>query len=432
MQGPKSGGQGTEALAQGALHYPATPDRFNRAPQPASPDDMQAVGSAPQGLASAAHSSRQFTPPQSVPEEEPSMAGDRGANDIPNYPRENPLFDEDQPQQAVQEEAVVAQPVFHDNPAYDGKSSGQASVGSPMIPHTGSTQAPATYESSPQVSERQAQPHSGFQIPVEHTEPRTSLDVIDIPPVFDPQNSSAEHGGSDMPSQVTTPGQQPSQALASGPPATTAQSVSTVADQGVASGMASDQSQLDSESRDIAREEGIPAAPVSSEPQVYDNLTFEQEGQRGQQPSGDSRIMSGQREHPSEAVTAANAAVEKEVMNRRQPEAETETMSNVAEDGRAPVQQPLEQQQGTVPQSGTGPTQVTKCKSKSFLPCMLCATLGTHPAVLGHACRPLQVLLVDCCSIMLLIVELQAQVVHAFVSNPGRLLAHFSAWRQVL
>lgn len=350
MQGVKSGWQGTEALAQGAEQYPATPDRFNRAPQPASPEDMQAVGSAPQGLGSATHSSRQFTPPQPVPEEETQMGANRGVTDIPNYPRENPLFDEDQPQQADQEEAAVAQPVFHDNPAFDDKSGGHTSLGSKMIPSRGSTQAPTIHDSSPQVSEYQTQPHS------DGGGPRISLDVIDIPPAFDPNNSSAEQGGSDMPRQVTPPGQQPSQALASGPPAITPQSVSTAADQEAAYGLGSDQPQSESESRDIPRKER-----VRSEPQVYDNSTFEQEGQRAEEPYGDSSMMSGQREHPSEAVTAANAAVEEEVMNRRQPQAETETMSNAAEDGRASVQQPFEQQQGVMPQLGTEPTQVFTC-----------------------------------------------------------------------
>lgn len=305
---------------------------------------MQAMGSANQSMGSATHSSRQFTPPQPVPEEEPAVGDNRGVIDIPNYPRENPLFDEDQPQQAVQEEAVVAQPVFHDNPAFDGKSSGQASLGSPMIPNRSPTQAPGTYESSAPVSERQAQPHSGFEDSIEHSEPQTSLDVIDIPPVFDPSNISAERGRSDIPRQLTTPGQHPSQTLASGPPAIAPQSVNTAADREAAFGSAPGQTQLDSESLDSPREEQVTTAPVAAEPQLYDNSTFEQEGQRGEQPYSDSSMLSGQREHPSEAVTAANAAVEEEVMNRRQPEAETETVSNAAEDGRAPVQQPFEQQ----------------------------------------------------------------------------------------
>ena len=276
---------------------------------------MQAMGSANQGMGSATHNSRQFTPPQPVPEEEPSMGDNRGVTDIPNYPRENPLFDEDQPQQAVQEEAAVAQPVFHDNPAYDGKSSGQASLGSPMIPNRSSTQAPGAYESSPQRSERQAQPHSGFEDPVEHSGPHTSLDVIDIPPVFDPSNTAAAP-----------------------------QFVNTAADQEAGFGSAPGQTQLDFESLDSPREEGATTAPVTAEPQVYDNSTFEQEGQRGEQPYSDSSVLSGQGEHSSAAVTAANAAVEEEVMNMRQPQAETETVSNAAEDGRAPEQQPLEQQ----------------------------------------------------------------------------------------
>ena len=387
LQGIKSGGQGTEALAEGAQQYPATPDRFNRAPQPASPEDMQAVGftsqgmgAAPQGLRSATPGSRQFTPPQPVPEEEPSMGANRGVTDIPNYPRENPLFDEQQPQQAVQEETAVAQPVFHDNPAYDGKSSGQASLGSPMIPNRSSTQAPGT---SPQVP-RQA--HSGSEEPIEHSGPRSSLDVIDIPPEFDPSSVPVEHGGSGMPGQLTTPGQHPSETLASGPPAIAPQSVNTAADQEAAYGSASGQPQLHSES---PRGEGVTTGAVTAEPQMYDNGTFEQEGQRGEQPYGDSSMLSGQREHPNEAVTAANAAVEQEVMNRRQPQAETETVSNAAEDGRAPVQQPFEQQQQqqqVVPQSGTRPTQVSICYPVSCAP---------YWRLQSHVCTPLQLLMVD-------------------------------------
>ena len=327
----------------------------------------QGLGFVPQGLDSATPSSRQFTPPQPVPEEEPSVGGNMGVHDIPNYPRENPLFDEGQPQQAVQEEAAVAQPVFHDNPAYDGKSSGQASLGSPMIPNRSLTQAPGTYESSPQVPERQAQPHSGSEGPVEHSGPRTSLDVIDIPPEFDPNNISTEHGGSDMPRQLTTPGQDFSETLASGPPAIAPQSVNTAADQEAAYGLASGQPELHSESQGIPRNEGVTAGAVTAEPWVY-NGTFEQEGQRGEQPYGDSSMLSGQREHPSEAVTAANAAVEEEVMNRRQPQAETETISNAAEDGRPPVQQPFQQQQQVVPQSGNGPTHVSICCPVSCAP----------------------------------------------------------------
>ena len=348
MQEVKSGGQGTAALAEGGEQYPATPDRFNRAPQPASPEDMPVMGAATQG-------SKQHMPPQPVPEEGPMMGGNSGVADIPNYPRENPLFDEDQPQpqQGVAEEPAVQQPVFHDNPAYDEKKTrGQAALGSPMIPNRSSTHTPSqqgTYEASPQVSERQAQP-------------RTSLDIIDIPPEFDPSSISGQQGQSGMPRQLTAPGQHPSQTLASGPPAVTPQSVNTAAGGEAAPGVVSSQPEAYSESRDVPHEERGTAAPVTAQPQVYENSTFEQEGQRREQPYGEAGMLSGQREHPSEAVTAANAAVEEEVMNRRQPQVETETVSNAAEDGRAPVQQPFEQQQHAVPEAHTGPTQVLVCQ----------------------------------------------------------------------
>lgn len=346
IQGVKSGGQGTAALAEGAEQYPATPDRFNRAPQPASPEDLPAMGSATQGVGSATQGSKHHIPPQPVPEEGPLMGGNQGVADIPNYPRENPLFDEDQPQQAMVEEPAVQQPVFHDNPAYDEKTNGQASLGSPMIPNRGATQVPpqqGTYESSPQVSERQA-------------EPRTSLDVIDIPPEFDPSSMSALQGQSGMPQQLTAHDQQLSETLAPSPPAVTPQSVTTAAGQEAAHG------EMYSELRDVPHEERVIAAPVTAEPQVYDNSTFEQERQPRELPYGDASMLSGEREHPSEAVTAANAAVEEEVMNRRQPQVETETVSNAAEDGRVPVQQPFEQQQrGAVPEAHTGPTQVRVC-----------------------------------------------------------------------
>ena len=342
----KSGGQGNEALAEGAQQYPPTPDRFNRAPQPASPEDMQGMGSAPQ-------SSSQYTPPQPVPEEEPSMGGNRGVADIPNYPRENPLFDEDQPQQAAAKEAeqeAVAQPVFHDNPAFDEKTSGQASFGSPMISNRSSTQAPtqqSTYESSPQVSERTAEPHSGFEDPVQHNERMTTS--LDIPPVFDPNNI-----------QPTNQGQQYSETIASGPPAIAPQSVNPPAEQEVGYGMASGQPELQrqlSEPREIPYEERVSTAPATNDRQVFDNGMFEQQG--GEEACGNqSSMLAGQREHPSEAVTAANAAVEEEVMYRRQPEVESETVSNAAQDGRAPVQVPFEQQ-GLLPQAQT--TQVGIC-----------------------------------------------------------------------
>lgn len=349
IQGVKSGGQGTEALAEGAEQYPATPDRFNRAPQPASPEDMPAMGSATQGVGFATQGSNPHLPPQPVPEEGPLVGGNQG--DIPNYPRENPLFDEDQPQQTVVEEPAVQQPVLHDNPAFDEKTSGQAALGSPMIPNRSSTHTPSqqdTYESSPRVSERQA-------------EPRTSLDVIDIPPEFDPNSIKGQQGQSGMPQELSAHGQHPSETLASGPPAVAPQSVNTAVGQEAAYGAAAGQRETHSESRDVPHEEGVIAAPVTAEPQVYDNSTFEQEGQRHEQPYGDPSMLSGQREHPSEAVTAANAVVEEEVMNRRQPHMETETVSNVAEDGRAPVQQPLEQQQHAVREAHTGPTQVLVC-----------------------------------------------------------------------
>lgn len=285
------------------------------------------------------------------------MGSNTGVADIPNYPRENPLFDEDQPQHGgakEEEPEPVAQPVFHDNPAFDEKTSRQPAVGSPMIPSRGSPQGTpqqgggVTYESTFQVPEHLGELRSGMEEedPVQHNERRTTS--LDIPPMFDPSNvqaypSDRPQGGPSMPGQLTNQGHM------------VPQFVNTAAEQEAVFAAKPAQPELHrqlSEPRDIPHEERV--AP--NEPQVFDNSTFEQQGQRQEEPYGEG-YMQGQREQPSEAVTAANAAVEEEVMNSRSPQAEAEMMSNAAEDGRGPLQQSFEQQ-GPVPHAETAPAQV--------------------------------------------------------------------------
>ncbi|KAL0055654.1 hypothetical protein WJX82_002810 [Trebouxia sp. C0006] len=124
----KPAGQGIQALAQGSEQYPATPERFNRQPHPASPEDVQGMGFAAQGSApsgAAVTREAEYNAPAhtgSVHEQEAPLSGSRGFTDIPNYPRENPLFDEEQQQQqqqqqAQQEEAEPeAAPKLYENP----------------------------------------------------------------------------------------------------------------------------------------------------------------------------------------------------------------------------------------------------------------------------------------------------------------------------
>ena len=191
----KPAGQGIQALAQGSEQYPATPERFNRQPHPASPEDVQGMGSAAQGSApSGAAVTREAeynAPAHTVPvhEQEAPLSGSRGVTDIPNYPRENPLFDEEQQQQqqAQQEEAEPeAAPKFYENPEFNSSGrSAQQSLGSPMIPNRSSPQQQQTYD-SPAYAEQQIQPqtaHTDSQGPTYSTAGHTSS--VEIPPEFD-------------------------------------------------------------------------------------------------------------------------------------------------------------------------------------------------------------------------------------------------------
>ncbi len=193
----KPAGQGIQALAQGSEQYPATPERFNRQPHPASPEDVQGLGSAAQGSApsgAAVNREAEYNAPAhtgSVHEQEAPLSGSRGVTDIPNYPRENPLFDEEQQQQqqAQQEEAEPeAAPKFYENPEFDSSGrSAQQSLGSPMIPNRSSPQQQQqqTYD-SPAYTEQQNQPqtaHTDSQGPAHSTAGLTSS--VEIPPEFD-------------------------------------------------------------------------------------------------------------------------------------------------------------------------------------------------------------------------------------------------------
>ena len=386
-QDGQSGGQGIQALAEGSQQYPATPDRFSRAPHPASPEDFQDAGIANQGFGSATQGASQYTPPlsaQPLLEEEAPLSGNKGVSDIPNYPRENPLFDEEQAQQEVSQEAEAepaAKPVFHDNPAFDEKAANTSSLGSPMIPNRGSFQRQGqqgSYESSPQVES-----HSGFEEPVQYSDRRTPS--IDIPPEFDPNNPqqytpSQTEGGFESARQVTNQGLQPSETLASGPPATVPQSVTTAAQHEPSFEQERGQPELHrqlSEPHGIPHEETQTVGHVTTEPQLYDNGAFEQQETRHSQPYGESDIHS-QREHPSEAVTAVNAAVEEEVMIRSEPQAETE--SNAADDGQVRGQQSFEQHQGGGATGLTAPTQVC------LLFCFLWSFLLRYQQVLQEKC----------------------------------------------
>ena len=280
------------------------------------------------------------------------MGGNRGVSDIPNYPRENPLFDEEQAQQEVSKEAEAepaAEPVFHDNPAFDGKAANKSTLGSPMIPNRGASQSQGqqgSYESSPQVES-----HSGAEDPVQYSEIRTPS--IDIPPEFDPNNPqdyvpSRPEGGFESARQVTNQGFQPSETHASGPPAVEPQSLNTAAQEQSSFGQEIRQPELHrqlSEPREIPHEETQTAGHVATEPQLFNNGAFEQQETRHGQPYGESDIHT-QREHPSQAVTAANAAVDEEVLMRSEPQAETE--SNAADDGQVHGQQSFEQPQGGI------------------------------------------------------------------------------------
>lgn len=191
----KPAGQGIQALAEGAEQYPATPERLNRQPHPSSPEDFQGLGSAAQGSApsgvavtrEAEYNAPAHTGP--VHEQEAPLSGSRGFADIPNYPRENPLFDKEQQQQQQQQQEEVepeAAPKFYENPEFDSSGrSAQQSLGSPMIPNRSSPQQQQTYD-SPAYTEQQNLPqtaHTGSQGPAHSAAGHTSS--LGIPPEFD-------------------------------------------------------------------------------------------------------------------------------------------------------------------------------------------------------------------------------------------------------
>ncbi|KAL0024099.1 hypothetical protein WJX79_006862 [Trebouxia sp. C0005] len=186
----KPAGQGIQALAEGSEQYPATPERLNRQPHPASPEDVQGVGSAAQGSApsgaAVTHEAEYNAPAHTVPghEQEAPLSGSGGVTDIPNYPRENPLFDEEQQQQQQQQETEPeAAPKFYENPEFDSSGrSAQQTLASPMIPNRSSPQQQQTYD-SPAYTEQQNQPqtaHIDRQAPAHSTAGHTSS--VEIPP----------------------------------------------------------------------------------------------------------------------------------------------------------------------------------------------------------------------------------------------------------
>ena len=157
------------------------------------------MGSTTQGSSFANQGSSQHTAPVSAepvlekepPLEGPPLEGNRGVSDIPNYPRENPLFDEEHGQQDVNQEAeaeAAPEPVFHDNPAFDQSAAGRSTLGNPLIPNRSSAQNSAqqeSYESPSQLSENQVESHSGFEDAHPYVQRASSFD---IPPEFDPNN----------------------------------------------------------------------------------------------------------------------------------------------------------------------------------------------------------------------------------------------------
>ncbi len=212
----KPAGQGIQALAQGSEQYPATPERLNRQPHPASPEDVQGMGSAAQGSApsgAAVTRGSEYSAPAHTGlayEQEAPLSGSRVVTDIPNYPRENPLFDEEQQQQqqAQQEEPEPeAAPKFYENPEFDSSGrSAQQSLGSPMIPNRSSPQQQQTYE-SPAYTEQQNQPqttHSDSQGPTHSIAGLTSS--VEIPPEFDQDHRYGQpYESSDMHKALSGP-----------------------------------------------------------------------------------------------------------------------------------------------------------------------------------------------------------------------------------
>ena len=183
---PSGQGSGTQALAEGAEQYPATPDRFNRAPQPASPEEVQGLSSAlqssaahssahphTQGISHGADFSSRGTDERILEQEQP-VSANRGVADIPNYPRENPLFVEDQPQQQEVEPEAAPEPVFHDNPEFDQSGTTHSSTLGRGLdqPHLSQQRQNEAYESAP-VTETQAAPEHAHHtehahVPHEH------------------------------------------------------------------------------------------------------------------------------------------------------------------------------------------------------------------------------------------------------------------------
>ena len=117
-------------------------------------------------------------------QQEPPLSGNRGVTDIPNYPRENPLFDEEQQQQQQQQQEVEpeAEPTFYENPEFDSAArTGEQRLGSPMIPSRGSAQQQQTYD-SPAYTQEQNIPAAAQDAVRLNAETTSSLD---IPPQLD-------------------------------------------------------------------------------------------------------------------------------------------------------------------------------------------------------------------------------------------------------
>ena len=133
-----------------------------------------------------------------------------------------------------------------------------------------------------------------------------------------------------------------------------------------------------SEPHEIPQEE-ITAGHVTNEPQLYDNSTFEQQETRHAGQSYGQTDIHSQRQNPDEAVTAANAAVEQEVLKQSDPQAEVDSVSNAAEDGHVHEEQhagePVAASSGV-----TEPTQVFRASVCAVLPCeqFCCASLLEH------------------------------------------------------
>ena len=117
--------------------------------------------------------SSQVTEQPTLEQKQP-VSANRGAADIPNYPRENPLFDEDQPQQQEIEPEAAPEPVFHDNPEFDQSgTTHQSSFGRALDqPHNPHQRQNEAYESTP-VTDTQAAPEHAHHtehahVPHEH------------------------------------------------------------------------------------------------------------------------------------------------------------------------------------------------------------------------------------------------------------------------